>query len=189
MHIENTYAAPKRRFDRKRMLHIWRWPFLAAGFTCAVVNLAVGGKAWSLVVLWCLYCLWTNVFSLNMVDYNRVSQCVKMSVQVSILLFLIEVCLASGWAYFVLPIVGFGALITAGVLFFSDLRKQKSNVMPMLLLALTLLGICTVGGWFWETWSWPMIVMAAVSFALVAVVFVTRGGGLLADFRKYFHFK
>lgn len=189
MITKNTYAAARRGFDRRRMLRIWRWPFLGSGFACAVVNLSVGGKAWSIVVLWALYMLWADVFALNMVGYNRVSQCVKISVQVSVLLFLIEVCLASGWAFFVLPIVGFSALLLTAVLFFSDMRRQRANVMPMLLLAAVLLGISTVWGWLLQAWSWPMIVMAAVSFATVAACMAAMGSTLLLNLKKYFHLK
>ena len=189
MTYKNTYAPAQRGFDRKRMLRIWRWPFLTAGFVCAVVNMAVGGPAWCLVVLWSLLMVWTDVFSVNMVEYNRVSQCVKISVQVSVLLFLIDVCLAPGWAFFVLPLVGFAAVAVAAVLFFSDLRRQRANVMPMFLLTAVLLLVSAVGSWIWDRWSWPMIVMAATSFGVMAACSAALGGGLLRAIGKYFHLK
>ena len=35
--------------------------FLAAAAVCPVVNLILGGKAWSVLVLWSLYMVWTLV--------------------------------------------------------------------------------------------------------------------------------
>lgn len=189
MTYKNTYAPARRGFDRRRMLRVWRWPFLGAGFASTVVNLAVGGPAWCLVVLWCLIMVWTDVFALNMVEYNRVSQCVKISVQISVLLFLIDVCLAPGWAFFVLPIVGFAALAVTAALFFSDLRRQRANAMPMLLLTAVLLLISAVGSWIWDRWSWPMIVMASTAFGLMAASSAALGSDLLRALRKYFHLK
>jgi hypothetical protein len=39
-----------------------------------------------------------------------------------------------GWGSFVIPIVCFGTLVLLGVLFLSDLTKQRQNVMPMVWL-------------------------------------------------------
>lgn len=187
--IASSYPAGKKRFRRAQLIKKARWLFLTLAAACAVVNLCVGGKAWSIVSIWGLYMLWTDVVSPDLVGYDRVHQSVKIAVQVSVMLFLIEVCLASGWAGFVLPIVGFSALAAVAALFFSDMERQRENVTPMLLLSVTLLLLCTVGVWLWEDWSWPMIVMAAAAFGLTAALMAAFGGRLWKDVRKYFHVK
>lgn len=189
MNIKITYASAKKGFDRKQMLKIWRWPFLAAAICPVIVNLCVGGKAWSVISLWGVYMLWSNVFALNIVGYNRIRQSVKVTIQTGILLLLIEWLLAPIWADFVLPIVGFGALTLAATLFFSDLRRQKANVMPMLVFAVVLMVISALLGWLHSGWIWPVIVMAAVSFSLILACAAIRGRALLRDFEKYFELK
>lgn len=189
MHIEIIYAPARRGFDRRQMLRIWRWPFLGLAFACAVVNLAVGGKAWSLVAIWGLYMVWSNLFALNMVDYNRMSQGVKMTLQILLELLLIDLLLAPGWALFVVPIVAFGAMIALGALFFSDFRRQKANVMALLAPALPLGILGAVGSWIWKLWSWPMVVFCAVTLGLSLACIAALGSRLPASLKKYFHLK
>ena len=189
MHLKNTYAPARRGFNRRQMLRILRWPFLGAGLACAAVNLAVGGKAWSVIAGWGLYMVWSNVFALDMVDYNRVSQGVKMTLQVCLLLLGIDVLLAPGWAAFVLPIVGFGAVTALAALFFSDLRKQTANVMQLLLPTAAVLAACVIYGWSKDVWPWPVIVLTAVSSALIFACMAVFGTSLLESLRKYFHLK
>ena len=100
---------------------------LAAAIASVLVNWATGGKAWSLIVLMSLYMVWTLVLSPDLVEYNRISQFIKLITCTCILLTLIDVFLISGWAVIVVPIVGFGGLIVAGILFLTDLERQKQN--------------------------------------------------------------
>ena len=187
MNIKITYPADEKRGSRRSLMRVARWPFLSAAFVCAVVNLCVGGKAWSAVVIWSLFALWNNVIAPDLVDYNRLHQGVKGFLQLCVLLLLIDVCLAPGKLMLVFPIVSFGTLTVLGVLFFTDLRRQRRNVMPVFLLALCMLVLCTVGAWIWETWHWTVIVMAATAFALIMACAATLGEILVSDVRKYFH--
>lgn len=189
MKIKNTYPADQKVFSRSRMTKILRWPFLAAAFACIVVNVCVGGKAWSAVVCWGLYGAWNNVIALDMVGYNRLEQSVKGFMQLCVLLLLIDVCLAPGKLQLVFPILAFSVLIVLAALFFSDLRRQKRNVMPMLLLSLGLLILCTVGAWIWDAWHWTVIVLASVSFTLTMVCIAVLGEALVKEARKYFHLR
>jgi hypothetical protein len=75
--------------------------------------------------LWALWSVWSLAVSRDLVEYNRVSQTVKLLVHTCVLLVLIDLCLSSGWAGFVVPIVSFATLFMVGVLFFSDLSRQK----------------------------------------------------------------
>jgi hypothetical protein len=67
--------------EKQNVLHILqqnlmiccKWTFLFAGFICAVVNLSTGGKAWSIIVIWSMWLVWTQLVSPDMVEYNRIS--------------------------------------------------------------------------------------------------------------------
>ena len=82
MKVECIYPVPpKRRVQRQQLICAARWPFLAAAVACPVVNLCLGGSAWSLVALWGLWMLWGDLVAPTMVEYNRVSQFTKVLAQ------------------------------------------------------------------------------------------------------------
>ena len=106
MKIEITYPpVSKKNFQRKRLLDILKWPFLLAAYICPIVNLAVGGKAWSIAAVTAIYMIWTLVFSTDLVEYNRISQFIKLIIWATLLMGMIEVFIAPGWAVTVMPIV------------------------------------------------------------------------------------
>lgn len=191
MKIKNTYpTAPKHTLQRRKFLKIVRWPCLAAAYACPIVNLIIGGRAWSVIVLMALYMLWTLVLSPDLVEYNRISQVVKVVTYSIILLALIDVCLAPGWALDVIPIVCFGGLILSGVLFFTDLERQKQNMLPMLLLIfLAILG-AIIGLSTWHTkMRWAIIVMGALALALLVACIIALGAEFLRELKRRFHTK
>ena len=79
MKVDITYPpVEKRRQRKKKLIRAAGWLMLLAAVICPVVNLAVGGKAWSLIVLMGLYMTWTLVLSPDLVEYNRISQFIKL---------------------------------------------------------------------------------------------------------------
>ncbi len=191
MQIKQTYPPlEKRKFQRKRLLNILRWPLLAAGFCSLVVNYILGGVAWSVVAVAALYSIWTLVFSIDLVEYNRISQFIKGVCCVCILLGLIDWLLAPGWAIFVVPLVCSAGLITSGTLFFTDLQRQKHNMLPLLLLILFSLIGGAIGFTLWSgRGRWAMIVMGGTAFALLVACISTLGGEFFRELKRRFHTK
>ena len=189
MKVEIVYPAPKplhRRLDR--LVMGVQWLFLFAACLCPLLNLVIGGKAWSVIVLWSLHMFWTLVASPARIEYNRISQFIKLLCDTSVLLLLVDWFLSPGWAVTVVPIVCFGGLIVGGGLLLTDWRRQRQNLLPLLLLA----GACTVGaavGLFLRPAadSWPMAVMGACALVLLAACAVLLGPGFLTELRKRFH--
>ena len=161
--------------------------FLAAAVACPIVNLAVGGPAWSVIVLWSMYMIWTILLKMPLVERNLISQGVRLLVMTGILLVLIDWLIVPGWAAFVIPNVVYTALIVLAILFFVNVSKQRHNVMPLLVVvALTVVGSVIALFVFSET-RWPMIVLAAVAASLLIVsIFILRTR-LISEFRKRFH--
>jgi hypothetical protein len=191
MKVKSTYPRISKQKLRLVELRYWvRWPFSFAVYMCPIVNLIVGGKAWSVVVLWALWILWTLVFSPSLVEYNRISQFVKFVAYGSILLILIDVLLSPGWAREIVTLVFFGGLIITGVLFFTDLEKQKQNMMPMLwMIFISFLGvIASLIFWIKES-GWPLIVMAAIAIALLIASIAVLRRGFIRELKKRFHTK
>ena len=79
MKLKITYPPiEKRKLQRKHFLRVIRWPVLFAVVACPIVNLAVGGRAWSLIVLMSIYMAWSLILSPDLVEYNRISQSIKV---------------------------------------------------------------------------------------------------------------
>ena len=123
MKVNITYPAiTEKEFKRNNLIKILRWPIISAALICPIVNICVGGKAWSVVVLVGLYMLWSLVLSTDLVEYNRISQWCKFAINSTIMLACIELFLTAGWALYVIPIVCFGTLIVTAILFFTGLH-------------------------------------------------------------------
>ena len=191
MKLDITYpTVERRRLQRKKFLHIVRWPVLFAALICPVVNLVTGGAAWSIIVLMALYMLWTLVLSPDLVEYNRISQFIKTIVCTCILLTLIDIFRAPGWGLAVVPIVCFPGLAVAGILFFTDLERQKQNMLPMLLLILFAIAGSVIGLSLWHEESrWALAVMGVFAICLLFACMVSLGSEFLRELKRRFHTK
>lgn len=180
----------KRKIQRCDVIAAAKWPFLLAAYICPIVNIAVGGLAWSIIVLWSLWIAWSLIVSPAMIEYNRISQVIKLVTYSCILLILIDVLLSPGWAVLVVPIVCFSGLVLSAVLFFTDFDRQKQNIMPMLLLVILSIISAVVGLILWnDEKSWPFVVMGALAFAILAVCFMTLRSDFIRILKKRFHTK
>ena len=190
MDIKIVYpSVSKRKLTAPVVRNAAKWVFLISAYACVVGNLFSGGRAWSVVVLWSLWFLWSFLFAPDMVEYNRISQTVKFLADCCVLLILINVLLSPGWAAFVVPVICFGGLILIAILFFTDLEKQRQNMMPMiwLLAGSVLVIMISLAGW--PKMSWPMVAMGATAFGILAICFAVMGGSLILEMKKRFHTK
>lgn len=191
MKIEITYPpVSKKNFQRKRLLDILKWPFLLVAYICPIVNLAVGGKAWSIAAVTAIYMIWTLVFSTDLVEYNRISQFIKLIIWATLLMGMIEVFIAPGWAVTVMPIVWFGALGISAVLFFTDFSRQRQNMLPMLLFILLSMAGAGVGLTFANGQAgWAYIVLGALAVVMLAACVIALGPDFLRELRRRFHLR
>ena len=191
MKVEVTYPpVSKRNFQRRRLLDIIKWPFLLAAYACPIINIAVGGNAWSVIVLAGLYMVWRLVFSIDLVEYNRISQFIKLIYSIMFMMGMIDVFLAPGWAIEVLPIVCFCALAVAAVLFFTDFSRQRRNMLPMLGFIVisffgAVAGLAAAGG----RGRWAFIVLGSLAAALFVACAIALGADFLRELKRRFHMK
>ena len=192
MKIDITYP-PKsaRKLGRHHIIRWTKWPFLFAAYICPIINIATGGPAWSVIVVWSLWIVWSFSLSPELVEINRISLFVKLLTNSCILLILIDVLLAPGWAVGVVPIVCFGGLAVAGVLFFTDIDRQKQNMMPMLILIIVSI-ISSISGliiWGQEERRWALALMGAFAFALLVAGAAVLGSDFVREIKRRFHTK
>lgn len=165
---------------------IMRILFIIAAVACPVINLKCGGRAWSVVVLWSVYTALPIVI-FPLVGNNLISQGVRLTLNVAVLLTLIDIFLASGWARVVVPIVMSASLAVLACLYFTDLRRHRQNVMPFFLALVTAVFLAAVFLISSDEVQPAMIVMGLIAAALLAAVTATMRGELWREVKKYFH--
>lgn len=191
MKIKITYpkVSPKK-IKHQRLINFMKWPLLIAVVICPIINLITDGKAWSLVVLMSIYMAWNLVISRDLVEYNRISQFVKLITLTSLLLITIDVFLAPGWALEAVAILIFSGLIVTSVLFFTDIERQKQNIFPFLFLILLSIISSIVGlSFYHEKDSWPLTVMGAVALFLLITLTITLKENIINELKKGFSVK
>ncbi len=191
MKIKITYpkVSPKI-IKHQRLINFMKWPLLIAVVICPIINLITGGKAWSLVVLMSIYMAWDLVISRDLVEYNRISQFVKLITLTSLLLITIDVFLAPGWALEAVPILIFSGLIVTSVLFFTDIERQKQNIFPFLFLILLSIFNSIIGlSFYHEKDSWPLTVMGVVALFLLITLSITLKENIINELKKGFSVK
>lgn len=191
MKIKITYPKVSPKITKhQRLINFMKWPLLIAVVICPIINLITGGKAWSLVVLMSIYMAWDLVISRDLVEYNRISQFVKLITLTSLLLITIDVFLAPGLALDAVPILIFSGLIVTSVLFFTDIERQKQNIFPFLFLILLSIFSSIIGlSFYHEKDSWPLTVMGVVALFLLITLSITLKENIINELKKGFSVK
>ena len=191
MKIDITYPpAEKSGQWRRSMLKIVQWPMLIAAVVCPVVNYMVGGKAWSVIVLVGLFALWRFIFAIDLVEYNRISQVIKILTFACIMLGLINALLVPGWALFVVPLVCVGGMDVAAVLFFSDLERQEHNAFPFILLIIYAIVGAGLGLHYGHgDGRWTLYLMGGEAIALLVLCIIFMGGGFFRELHRRMHLR
>ena len=170
------------------MLSILRWPFLSAATACMVVNLAVAGPLWGVIAVLVLYIVWRMILSPDLIEYNRMSQSIKIVVWTSILLTLIDILLVHSFSLFVVPIVCFSGLVVSIVLFLTDLQRQKHNMMPLILFEMASIIASVIVLCVWnDPNNWPYIVLLCLSVVGFLTKIIVLGRDFKIEWQRRFH--
>ena len=134
--------------------------------------------------------LWSFTISPQLVEYNRLSNVAKLVTYSAILLVIIKYTIAPTMDISVIVLVGAGGLVLLGILFFSNLRRQKQNVFPLLLFIVmsVILGVVAIIIWRGKM-SWPYIVFASIAIGFLLTIAIVLREDLLNEIKKRFHTK
>lgn len=188
MQVDLIYPERTKRSRRiEKIGKILEWLSLAACIICPIVNYFVGGKWWSVVVIWSVYSFWSLVLSPDIVERNVISQTVKVIWKAAVLLWLIDFCLAPGWAEFVIPILGFSGLLFIAIIYIADYNKQRQNAMPMIWMFIFALIFSVSSLLGWLKLNWPMMVLGGTSSVLSILGAIAFHKDLSLELKKRFH--
>ena len=170
------------------MLSILRWPFLFVSIAAIAVNIAVEGPLWGVIAVLTLYVVWRLILSPDLVEYNRMSQSIKIVTWVSILLALIDILLVHSFALFVIPIVCFSGLVVSIVLFFTNIQTQKHNMLPLILFEVVSIIGSTIVLCLWKNVNnWPYIVLLSLSVLSLLSMVIVLGRDFRIEIKRRFH--
>jgi hypothetical protein len=192
MHVKNTYPKiTKVSRDRKRMLNIARWPFLAAAVAAPIVNLCIGGPLWCIIVILTLLIVWKMILSPDLVELNRISQTIKATVWGSIMIAAIDLLfLNNRFALFVIPIVCFAGLTGCIILFFTNLEIQKHNMLPLInFIFASIIGSSIALYFYHDIENWPLAVLLGVSLLSLLSLIIVLGQDFKIEMQRRFHIK
>ncbi|MDO4341169.1 MAG: DUF6320 domain-containing protein [bacterium] len=189
MKIKITYpeVAPEK-VKHQKLINFIKWPLLSAVIICPILNIVTGGKAWSLVVIMAIYMLWDLVISRDLVEYNRISQFVKLITLTGLLLTIIDIFLVPGWAIEAVSILIFSGLIVTAILFFTDLERQKQNIFPFLFLILLSIFSSIIGlSFYHQEDNWGLAVMGSIALILLIAINFVLKDNIINELKKGFH--
>ena len=192
MHVKNTYPkVTKVSRDRKRMLNIVRWPFLGVAVAAPIINLCVGGPLWCIIVILALLFVWKMILSPDLVELNRISQSIKVTVWSSIVIATIDLLFINNrFALFVIPIVCFAGLTNCIVLFFTDLEIQKHNMLPLInFIFVSIIGSAIALYFYHDQENWPLIVLLGLSILSLLSLIIVLGQDFKIEMQRRFHIK
>ena len=191
MKVNITYPQVlKKHRSRRRLLDILKWPFILAGIACIIVNICVGGKLWSVIAVVGLRMIWKLCFDLDLVEYNRISQFIKASIYACIIIALIHFLITPIWALGIISSLGYGSLVISGILFLTDIKRQKQNMLPMFsFIVIAIIG-SAIGFMFSnESDLWTVIVLCSISVVLFFVCIFVLRLDFIRSIKKRFHIR
>lgn len=191
MKINEIYPKVEKKVElKKNIYNILRFAFMSTSLLCFVLNLITGGKMWSLLVIWSLWLIWNQFIAIDMIEYNRMSQIVKIVLNSSILLIIIDRFIISGWAIEVVPIVCFCGIILIGILLFSDFDRQKHNTFPVIIICLLCIISAIIGLSVWkEETRWALALMGTFASILLFIYVSKQGIDFINELKKIFSIK
>jgi ABC-type multidrug transport system permease subunit len=190
MKIKVVYPeVSKKTFQRRIIIKYLKWPFILASLITPIINILVGGLAWSVIVVVGLYMTWHLLVSPDLFEYNRISQFIKFSIYCCILILLIDLLLVGGWALEVISIINFAALIVSGFLLYTDFNHQKHNLFPIFFLIVIGLVWATVGLISLNIPSWILIVLACIALLSLGVIIIVLKGDFIRELKCRLHLK
>ena len=190
MKIDIEYPEVPRQKIHKYRIRRTAWLVVIALCVAAViVNITVGGKAWSLLACFGAFAFWKIFLCPDLVEFNMISQTMKPLIYIVIILFIIDIFITPDSAQFIVPIVCFGTLTLGALFFFINIRRRKFAAMPLMWCSLfgmifLLLAICGV-----IEISWPLIVFGSLGLALALAGFIFFPRVITQELKRRFHLK
>ncbi len=189
MKVNVVYPNKNVREDfRRNLLYYTKYVFTLAAIVCLIVNILNPISWWSAIVIWSLYVVWKLLFNPTLIENNRTSIAVQTSLHVTILVIIVYLVYPT-WPG--LPVASFvvgGGLLITATLFFSNVSRQKNNIFPLIIFALSAIIFASIAFIFSneEMLSWAMLMAIGISLAILLSVIIILRINLFREIKKRF---
>ena len=187
MNPKIIYPVPERqKMFYRNIRNLFRIIFLLSGAICVLVNILVGGKPWSLIVVWSLFSFWRLVFSLRLVEFSIYAHAIKVTFYLFVMMVLIDRFLAPGWAETVVPIVMFAYLLVMFILFFVTYDKKEKHLVSIMMLGAFNLVTIPYSIHSWPIENWIAFAFQCASFLLFLVMIIVNWKDIIYELKVRF---
>lgn len=190
--MKRTLSYPRQRHGYRALQSGRRTLFiiLALGFLVTlIVNLSVGGQAFSLIVLVSEYVFWIAFVYRPLVENSIVTKVTDVAIATCALLTVINWVTGGTWSDAVVGWIIFALMILVGAAFLLGLHTRRVNTMPLFWMILGSMGIVASALAGITRFTWPSLIgcFIAVFFMAVGVIFYRQA--LVYELKKRFHRK
>lgn len=191
MKIESTYPNHSIKLIstllHKTLKGITIVMLLLSALTCGIINIIMGGKAWSLCVIGAVILFWIVFLHLPIIENTLIRKITVSSIGFCLYMILFNIIYHYNWIILAIPFIYFTVLIINSLIFFADFKKQKRNVLPiffMLLVSLTFFVASIIGV---LTTSIQMIILFGSAIIIIVSGFILIKDKLKLELKKKFH--
>ena len=190
MIIKNDYPEIKKRVSKFLLIRkIILLIFLISFMVCLTVNLIVGGRLWSLYVLFGELILYYAFLNKPLIDNVLIKRILILVVIVMGYLYTIDRINETNWSILVLEVIGFSFLILQLILFFTNYEYHKNKIILMLITSILSCIACLLGIVGVYPLNWALIVTGSIGLLNLLILFTFYFKTTILEIKKYFSLK
>jgi len=190
MIVKNDYPKIKKKVSKFLLIRkIILLIFLISFITCLIVNIVVGGRLWSLYVLFAELILYYTFFNKPLIDNVLIKRILILVVIVMGYLYTIDKINETNWSTLVLEVISFSFLILQLILFFTNYEYHKNKIILMLITSILSCIACFLGMVGVYPLNWALIVTGSIGLLNLLILFTFYFKTTILELKKYFSLK
>ena len=188
MIIENDYPKIKKKVSKYLLVrNIILIVFALSFIISLIVNLAIGGKLWSIYVLFAELIFYFAFLNKPLIDNALIK---RVSILLGIIiayLYIIDKINNTDWSYIVIDILAFSLLIIQLVFFFIDYEYHKNKIIILFLTSVFSCLFCLLAIIKVIPINWAVIVIGSIGLFTLIILFTFYLKTTLLEIKKYFN--
>ncbi len=190
MIIKNDYPEIKKRVSKFLLIRkIILLIFLISFITCLTVNLIVGGRLWSMYVLFGELIIYYAFLNKPLIDNVLIKRILILVIIVMGYLYTIDKINETNWSILVLEVISFSFLILQLLLFFTNYEYHKNKIILMFITSILSCIACFFGIVHVYPLNWALIVTGSIGLFNLIILFTFYYKTTILELKKYFSLK
>lgn len=187
MKIEVVYPNNNLKIKKPLLQKIIFIAFLITAVTCGIINIVIGGRAWSLCVIGAEILFWIIFVHKPVIENTVIGKISVAVLSVCAYLILLDVIYDNSWTLQAVPFIYFNILIINSIIFFFGFKRQKRNLLPLFFLVILSLAffIASIAGAL-KT-SMQVIILGSAALSITVSGFLLFKEQIKLELKKKFH--